>query len=35
MSVFKPSGRKGYAPTYIRISISKDKNELPFEDIDD
>ncbi|MEJ8757387.1 hypothetical protein WG947_10290 [Pontibacter sp. H259] len=32
---FEPSGRKGYAPTFRRISISKTKNELIFEDIDD
>ncbi len=32
---FQPSGRKGYAPTFRRISISKTKNELTFEDIDE
>jgi hypothetical protein len=32
---FEPSGREGYAPTFRRISISKTKNELTFEDIDD
>lgn len=32
---FKPSGRKGYAPTFRRIKISKSKNELIFEDIDE
>lgn len=32
---FQPSGKKGYAPTYRRISISKTKNELKFEDIDE
>jgi hypothetical protein len=32
---FEPSGRKGYAPTFRRISISKTKNELTFEDIDE
>ena len=32
---FKPSGQKGYAPTFRRISISKTKNELTFEDIDE
>lgn len=31
---FEPSGRQGYAPTFRRISISKTKNELTFEDID-
>ena len=30
---FEPSGRKGYAPTFRRISISKINNELTFEDI--
>ena len=30
---FKPSGQEGYAPTFRRISISKIKNELTFEDI--
>lgn len=32
---FEPSGRQGYAPTFRRISISKSKNELIFEDIDE
>ena len=32
---FEPSGRKGYAPTFRRISISKTDNELTFEDIDE
>lgn len=32
---FQPSGREGYAPTFRRISISKTKKELTFEDIDD
>lgn len=32
---FEPSGREGYAPTFRRISISKTKNELTFEDIDE
>ncbi len=32
---FEPSGRKGYAPTFRRISISKTSNELTFEDIDE
>jgi hypothetical protein len=32
---FKPSGRSGYAPTFRRIIISKTKNELTFEDIDE
>jgi hypothetical protein len=32
---FQPSGKKDYAPTYRRISISKTKNELKFEDIDE
>jgi hypothetical protein len=32
---FKPSGREGYAPTFRRITISKTKNELTFEDIDE
>lgn len=31
---FKPSGQKGYAPIFRRISISKSENELTFEDID-
>lgn len=32
---FKPSGQEGYAPTFRRILISKTKNELTFEDIDE
>lgn len=32
---FQPSGHEGYAPTFRRISISKTKNELTFEDIDE
>jgi hypothetical protein len=32
---FQPSGQKGYAPTFRRISISKSENELIFEDIDE
>ncbi len=32
---FEPSGRKGYAPTFRRISINKINNELTFEDIDE
>jgi len=32
---FQPSGREGYAPTFRRISISKTRNELTFEDIDE
>lgn len=32
---FQPSGQKGYAPTFRRISISKSYNELTFEDIDE
>jgi hypothetical protein len=32
---FEPSGHKGYAPTFRRISISKADNELTFEDIDE
>ena len=32
---FQPSGQKGYAPTFRRISISKSDNELTFEDIDE
>ena len=32
---FQPSGEKGYAPTFRRISISKTKDELTFEDIDE
>lgn len=35
LEYFEPSGRKGYAPTFRRISISKTKNELTFEDIDE
>ena len=31
----QPSGQEGYAPTFRRISISKTKNELTFEDIDE
>lgn len=31
---FKPSGKQGYAPTFRRIAISKNKSELRFEDID-
>ena len=30
---FEPSGQEGYAPTFRRVSISKSKNELTFEDI--
>jgi len=30
---FQPSGQKGFAPTFKRISISKTDNELKFEDI--
>lgn len=30
---FEPSGRQGFAFTFRRISISKTKNELTFEDI--
>ena len=30
---FEPSGREGYAPKFIRISISKSDNQLTFEDI--
>ena len=30
---FQPSGQKGYAPTFRRISIGKTNNELTFEDI--
>jgi len=30
---FEPSGQKGYAPTFRRISIDKQTNELTFEDI--
>lgn len=32
---FQPAGRKGYAPTFRRISISKTETELTFEDIDE
>lgn len=32
--LYKPNG-KGYAPTFRRITISKFKNTLVFEDIDD
>jgi hypothetical protein len=32
---FEPSGQKGYAPTFRRISIDKETNELTFEDIDE
>lgn len=32
---FQPSGQQGNAPTYRRISISKTKSELTFEDIDE
>jgi len=32
---FQPSGEKGYAPTFRRISISKTSNHLIFEDIDE
>jgi hypothetical protein len=32
---FQPSGEEGYAPTFRRILISKTKNELTFEDIDE
>ena len=32
---FQPSGQEGYAPIFRRISISKTKNELTFEDIDE
>lgn len=32
---FQPAEKKGYAPTFRRISISKTKNELTFEDIDE
>jgi len=32
---FEPSGLEGYAPTFRRISIDKNKNELKFEDIDE
>ena len=30
---FEPSGQQGYAPTFRRISIDKETNELTFEDI--
>lgn len=30
---YEPSGREGYAPTFRRISISKTKNELFFEEL--
>ena len=32
---FEPSGQKGYAPTFRRISIDIETNELTFEDIDE
>ncbi|WP_327983654.1 hypothetical protein [Bergeyella porcorum] len=32
---FEPSGREGWAPTFTRISISKTKNTLTFEDINE
>jgi len=32
---FQPSGQERYAPTFRRITISKTKNELTFEDIDE
>lgn len=32
---FQPSGEEGYVPTFRRILISKTKNELTFEDIDE
>ena len=32
---FKPSGKPGYAPTFHRISISKARHQLQFEDIDE
>ena len=32
---YQPSGHKGYAPTFRRISINKSNNELTFEDIDE
>lgn len=32
---FQPSGKKGYAPTYRRIFVSKTENKLTFEDIDE
>lgn len=32
---YKPSGREGYAPTFRRITFSKTKNELIFEDIEE
>lgn len=31
---FEPGGREGYSPVYRRISLSKTKTELTFEDID-
>jgi len=31
---FQPSGQKGYAPVFRRISISKTNHNLKFEDID-
>jgi hypothetical protein len=31
---FQPSGRKGYAPTFRRVSVSKLENKLIYEDID-
>lgn len=32
---FEPGRHEGYAPTFRRISMSKTKNELTFEDIVD
>lgn len=32
---FESFGKEGYAPTFKRISISKTKNELTFEDIEE
>lgn len=32
---FQPRGQEGYAPIFRKISISKTKNELTFEDIDE
>jgi hypothetical protein len=32
---FKPSGQNNYAPTFRKITISKLKNELKYEDIDE
>ena len=32
---FQPGERKGYAPTFRRISIEKENNKLIFEDIDE